>query len=312
MSKPFFSVVVATYNRAHVLRRALDSALAQEGAPNFEILVTDDGSTDETTELLKTYEGRVVVLRQSNAGPAIARNLAIERARGDYVCFLDSDDYWFPWTLAVYRDVIERHRHPAFVVAAMLETDESRSENPEAGQEISTLQSDCYFEHLGPFFMIGCPVMVVKHRVLEEAGCFPARRMNCEDSDLCIRLGTAPGFVRIFTPPTVAYVRHEESLSLSGLDHIVTGVQHIIAEEDGGRYPGGEQWAKQRAMLVSTHARSASVGLLKAGRIRDGLRLYRAGFRHHWCARRWKFLIAFPLMALTRSMGSGKNTCSQS
>ena len=186
----------------------------------------------------------------------------------------------------------------------MLETDESRSETPVPSQEIKALHSDCYFQHLGPFFMIGCPVMVVRRRVLSETGCFPAKRMNCEDSDLCIRLGTAPGFVRILDPPTVAYVRHQESLSLSGLDHIVVGVQHIIAEEDGGRYPGGELWTKQRSMLVSTHARSASVGLLKAGRIREGLIHYRSGFRYHWRARRWKYLAAFPVMALVTGLRS--------
>ena len=83
-----FSVVIPTHNRAGLLAETLETVFAQEER-DFEILVVDDGSTDETPEVLKRYAGRIEVLRQENRGPAAARNLGIERARGHYVAFLD-------------------------------------------------------------------------------------------------------------------------------------------------------------------------------------------------------------------------------
>ena len=106
-----FSVVIPSYNRSAWLVTALESVFAQT-EPAFEIIVADDGSTDDTPDTLRKYEGRVKVLTQRNAGPAAARNLGIAAATGDYIAFLDSDDLWFPWTLALYREVIESHAQP--------------------------------------------------------------------------------------------------------------------------------------------------------------------------------------------------------
>jgi len=95
------SVVIPTYNRAHCLARAIDSALAQTHAA-IEVVVVDDGSTDATPALLaERYGGdrRVVVVRQDNAGVARARNRALAAASGDFVAFLDSDDVWWPWKI---------------------------------------------------------------------------------------------------------------------------------------------------------------------------------------------------------------------
>lgn len=94
-----FSVVIPSHNRSAWLVAALESVFAQT-EPAFEIIVADDGSTDDTPDVLRKYEGRVKVLTQRNAGPSAARNLGIAAATGDYIAFLDSDDLWFPWTLA--------------------------------------------------------------------------------------------------------------------------------------------------------------------------------------------------------------------
>ncbi len=106
---PAVSVVIPTYNRAHVLGRALKSVLAQT-FDDFEVLVVDDGSTDDTEDLVTAFgDSRIRYLAQSeNRGVGAARNRGLREARGEFVAFLDSDDEWHPKKLdrqiAVFRD----------------------------------------------------------------------------------------------------------------------------------------------------------------------------------------------------------------
>lgn len=96
------SVVIPVYNRARVLERALASVAAQQ-RPADEVLVVDDGSSDESAAVAEAWSDRLpalAVLRQPNAGPGAARNRAIGRATGDWLAFLDSDDAWRPDKLA--------------------------------------------------------------------------------------------------------------------------------------------------------------------------------------------------------------------
>jgi glycosyltransferase involved in cell wall biosynthesis len=111
MSAMLVSVVLPTFNRAKQLARALDSVLAQTYG-QLEVLVVDDGSTDETSGVIEGRyhdEPRVVYLRQEHAGVARARNTALERARGDVIAFLDSDDeYLMPG--CSLRDILSAFR----------------------------------------------------------------------------------------------------------------------------------------------------------------------------------------------------------
>jgi glycosyltransferase involved in cell wall biosynthesis len=97
LSVPEISVVIATYNRARTLPRAVDSVLAQQGA-NFELIVIDDASTDGTTAYLSSLDDPRIVARraQNNLGPGGARNFGLELARAPVVAFLDSDDAYLP------------------------------------------------------------------------------------------------------------------------------------------------------------------------------------------------------------------------
>ncbi len=96
---PKLSVVVTTYNRAVILAKCLDALLHQEGEPSYEVLVVDDGSTDETPAMLAglmTEHARLRVHRQPNGGRASARNAGIREARGEYLCYVDSDVFVAP------------------------------------------------------------------------------------------------------------------------------------------------------------------------------------------------------------------------
>lgn len=109
MNEPAVSVIMPVYNRAALLRRAVESVLAQS-MPDFELIIVDDGSTDDSLEVaraLSESDRRIVVVEYSGPhGPGAARNAGLARARAAWVAFLDSDDVWMPDTLARYLEVV--------------------------------------------------------------------------------------------------------------------------------------------------------------------------------------------------------------
>lgn len=110
---PYFTVVIPTYNRAHLIRKTIESVLAQRD-PRFEVIVVDDGSSDDTEEIVRgIVDARVSYLKKHNAERGAARNYGAARARGEYISFLDSDDVLYPNHLEVARELIAKHDHPA-------------------------------------------------------------------------------------------------------------------------------------------------------------------------------------------------------
>jgi glycosyltransferase involved in cell wall biosynthesis len=99
LSGPLVSVILPVYNRAGWVARAVESVLSQTHR-HVELLVIDDGSTDDTRRVLEGFGPRVTILEQMHAGAETARNLGLERARGEFVAFIDSDDVWLPERLS--------------------------------------------------------------------------------------------------------------------------------------------------------------------------------------------------------------------
>jgi glycosyltransferase involved in cell wall biosynthesis len=108
ISMPHVSVIIPTYNRATYVSRAIDSILSQSYR-DFEVIVVDDGSSDNTKQVVQAYGDRVRYVFQSNAGPGAARNLGIRTSEGMYLAFLDSDDTWMPEFLAKTVGALDAH-----------------------------------------------------------------------------------------------------------------------------------------------------------------------------------------------------------
>jgi Glycosyltransferases involved in cell wall biogenesis len=98
MAQPFISVIINNYNYAQFVGTAIESALAQT-YPHREIIVVDDGSTDESREVIQRYADRVRVIFKENGGQASAFHAGVAASRGEVICFLDADDYWAPHLL---------------------------------------------------------------------------------------------------------------------------------------------------------------------------------------------------------------------
>ena len=116
------SVIIPAYNVGQYLAAAINSALQQVHLPD-EIIVVDDGSTDKTPEVAKSFGDRVKYLRQENAGPAAARNLGLREAKCEWVAFLDGDDLWLPWHLSEAMKVKARHPEAALFCGSTIDID---------------------------------------------------------------------------------------------------------------------------------------------------------------------------------------------
>lgn len=116
---PCVSVVIPTFNRAALLRLAIETALRQTFR-DFEVLVVDDGSTDDTPAVAHEYDGRIRYFRQPNRGVNAARNVAVRQARGEYIALLDSDDLWLPYALQLMAGLLGRFPDAGFVYADFL------------------------------------------------------------------------------------------------------------------------------------------------------------------------------------------------
>lgn len=114
------SVVIPVYNAGVLINRCLDSVFSQLGDYNIEVILIDDGSTDNSVELIEQRNEKdcIRLFRQNNSGPAKARNRGIQEAKGKYIAFLDADDYWLPGFISSTFDFLELHKECVAVSVA--------------------------------------------------------------------------------------------------------------------------------------------------------------------------------------------------
>lgn len=124
MKEPMVSVIIPTYNRSGFLIEAIESVLAQT-YDDIEIVIVDDGSTDDTKEKLKPYQDKIEYVYIENGGPARARNVGMTMARGKYISFLDSDDLYYPYKIKTQVDFLEDHADVDLVCSELTAIDDN-------------------------------------------------------------------------------------------------------------------------------------------------------------------------------------------
>ena len=210
---PRFSVIIPTHNRAPLIPSALRSVFAQTFT-DFETIVVDDGSTDNTAEVVRAFAPRVLFLRQPNRGPGAARNLGIAHASGAYVAFLDSDDIWFPWTLATYAHAIDRCRGSQFISGRGVPMTPDLSLDRVIAPFRSDTYQDMYAACDGPMPPVGgTPSVAISTETVRHAGGFCEEFVNGEDTDLWLRLGAIRSFQRVQEPAVFAQRYHSDTTS---------------------------------------------------------------------------------------------------
>ena len=181
---PSISVIIPAFNRAWCLQETLQSVLDQT-FKNFELIVVDDGSTDGTPALLRQFPQVRVHRWEDNRGVSAARNLGIEMAQGEWICFLDSDDRWVANKLQVQIDWMKAHPECRACYTDEIWIRNGVRVNPKNKHR---KYSGDIFRHCLPLCIISPSSIMMQASILETIGGFDTDLAACEDYDLWLRL----------------------------------------------------------------------------------------------------------------------------
>lgn len=206
------SVVVPTFNRAALLREALES-VARQTYTNFEAIVVDDGSTDETREVVAASAVEPVYIYQENQGRGAARNAGVRCARGELVAFLDSDDLWYPDRLARHVEFLARHRDAVFIHGPVDVIDEGGRPDPAAGRRMARLYRKAAgrgfgLETLLDSCLIFTSAVTARKSLFDEVGLFDPDFRVREDFEWYLRAACRHRIDYLEGPPATAYRIH--------------------------------------------------------------------------------------------------------
>lgn len=260
---PVVSVIIPSYNRAAFLREAIDSVL-QQTERDFELLIVDDGSTDDTETLCSSYGGRLRYLYQSRRGVSAARNLGIQNARGQLVAFLDSDDLWAPHKLA--RQVEWMAAHSAIKLCHTNEIWIRRGRRVNQ-KKIHQKAGGWIYPLCLPRCVISPSAALMRRELFEQVGWFDESLPICEDYDLWLRVAARFEVGFIDEPLIVKRGGHEDQLSRSdwGLDRYrVCALLKILA---AARLR--EDWRQQTVATLKRKCHILANGCQKRGRIME-------------------------------------------
>lgn len=208
MHASLVSVVIPTYNRARYLAEAIESLLGQTYT-DFEVIVVDDGSTDETPDVAARYSSEVRYVRQSNSERGAARNHGLRLARGEYVAFLDSDDFWKPDKLERDLDFLRDRPDVGLVYADVVLVDEKG--RPLRTRRLPHLDGWVTTRLLRENFITLSSVLARTAAVRDAGGFREERELSgSEDWELWVRLSTRSKFAHL-SVPTCCYRVHSDN-----------------------------------------------------------------------------------------------------
>lgn len=294
--RPRISVIIPCYNSAAFVAATLESVFAQTLLP-WEIIVVDDGSTDNTLEVLVGFGDRIRLMRRGNGGPAAARNLGISVAAGDFIAFLDSDDLWGPEKLARQMEEFSRFPEAALVFS------EAVMFREEGGVKLPVSRigytADPTFRQLLFGDFIPNSTVVVRRDCLKATGPLDESQelLGAEDYEYWMRIALRYRLQGIAEP--LAWYRLREGNLMGAGEDIEKGLRLALAAIRAieSRQPTiWKDYAVDRARLLARlHLRAGH-----AWKKRGGWRLWyghtKAALRECQDARVWRWVIAATLL----------------
>jgi glycosyltransferase involved in cell wall biosynthesis len=184
LNKPLVTVIIPTYNRGWVVQEAIDSVLDQDFS-DYELIVVDDGSNDNTREILGAYGKAITVLQQSNRGVSAARNRGIAEAAGRLIAFLDSDDLWLPRKLTTQVKFFEENADAVINQTQEIWIRNGARVNPKRKHHKF---SGMIFERSLALCLVSPSAVMIKKSLFDAVGVFDENLPACEDYDLWLRI----------------------------------------------------------------------------------------------------------------------------
>jgi glycosyltransferase involved in cell wall biosynthesis len=238
---PTVSVIIPSYNSAPFVGAAIESALRQTHRPR-EIIVVNDGSTDDTEFVLKNFADQITVVRQDNAGLPSARNAGLRIAKGDWIAFLDADDIWHPRKVDL--QLIAASKRPGLGLIGTRTFDFPREPTPEittTGEvELIRLERLLVRNHFT------ASSVIVRSDVARRVGEFDPPLPNAEDWDYWQRAGEIASLANLLLPLT-GYRQVAGSLSRRPVA-MEEGVRTVIEKLDERNAWGERPWLRRRAL----------------------------------------------------------------
>lgn len=262
---PDISVIIPTYNRAPFIKKAVDSVLAQTYR-DFELIVVDDGSIDNTKDLMKLYKKRIKYIYQKNQGPSVARNKGIKEANGDFMAFLDSDDWWRKDKLEI--QIRQMIKNPDLLISHTQEVwykhgkilNQRNKHRKFAGNIFDKCLKIC---------AVGMSTIMARKELFSKVGLFDENLPCCEDYDLWLRVSPKYLFGLVNEPLTLKDGGRPDQVSFiyaQGMDKFrIYSIKKVLESNILTN--------KQRQMATEELKRKCKIygeGCIKHGRIKEG------------------------------------------
>lgn len=235
LSQPLVSVIVPAYNAEAYLAHALNSVLSQT-YKNIEVIVVDDGSNDGTAQIVESIiqrDDRVILLRQPNSGVAVARNLAIEKSRGEYIAPIDADDIWYPQKIEkqVYCML---HAEPSTGLVYGWSVHIDKRGMLTGGYNAFNIEGDVFLSLIMCNFIGNGSVPLIRRACFDRVGGYKTQVEPCEDYDLQLRIAEFYKY-RIVREFLVGYRKVISSRSFNY--KAMETSRHIVIEDVKKKYP---------------------------------------------------------------------------
>lgn len=206
INNPKVSIILPTFNRKHLLARSINSVLSQT-YKEFELIVINDGSTDETDELMRNYRDKRIryIRHQKNMGGPVARNTGILKALGSYIAFQDDDDEWFPDKLKKQVTLLDLARQEVGVVYTGFWRIEKNKKKTYIPSKYVTKKNGRVHEELLRGNFITTQSMLIRKECFKKAGMFDESLPRQQDWDLVLRISKYYEFKCIDEPLFISY-----------------------------------------------------------------------------------------------------------
>lgn len=215
MQNPKISIVIPTFNRAHLIKKAIESVLSQT-FEDFEIIIVDDGSTDNTSEIINNLQDERInyIKLEKNSGSCAARNKGIKISKGEWIAFLDSDDFWLPTKLEKQVNFIPKLSNDYAVIHCGIQLiDEST--NKLLGERIIKDNTESDIINNPEELVPSTCTMLIRKTALSEVGYFDERLPAHQETELGLRLSLKYKFKLVDEFLVKAVMNHEQITSNS-------------------------------------------------------------------------------------------------
>jgi len=236
------SVIIPVYNRPDFVTEAIQSVLSQT-YPNIEIIVVNDGSTDNTSDVLKQFSDKIIVIHQENKGVSAARNTGIYHSHSNWLSFLDSDDIWLPEKLSQQMNYFQNNP-----TARICQTEEIWMKNGKRlyPKKKHQKKSGMIFHDCLPLCIVSPSAVMIHKELFDEIGTFDESLPACEDYDLWLRISCKYPIYLLDEPLIIKRGGHSDQLSqairldryrIQALEkilssHVLTEAQYIDAQKE--------------------------------------------------------------------------------